>query len=77
MKHAIYLKEKFFWWVEITNRFAQLWIILNTLFFSASAITGSISIAAIADLLCIRIGITASAIELKICTITVGIKRIS
>ena len=43
----------------------------------ASAVTGSISISAFASLLGIPIGITSSAIGLKICAITAGIKNIS
>ena len=41
----------------------------------ASAVTGRISISAFAYLLGISIGITRFAIELKICTITAGIKK--
>ena len=41
----------------------------------ASAITGCISISAFASLLGILIGITSSAIGLKICAITAGIKK--
>ena len=41
----------------------------------ASIITGCISISAFASLLGLPIGITSSAIELKTCTITAGIKR--
>ena len=41
----------------------------------ASIITGCISISAFASLLGLPIGITSSAIELKTCAITVGIKR--
>ena len=41
----------------------------------ASAIIGYISISAFASLLGIPIGITNSAIELKICAITAGIKK--
>ena len=40
-----------------------------------STITGCISISAFASLLGIPIGITSSAIGLKICTITAGIKK--
>ena len=40
----------------------------------ASAITGSVSISAFAALIGIPIRITNSAIELKICAITAGIK---
>ena len=41
----------------------------------AFAITGCISISAFASLLFIPIGITSSAIELKICVIVAGIKK--
>ena len=41
----------------------------------ASAITGCISIFAFVSLLCIAIGITTSAIGLKICTKAAGIKK--
>ena len=41
----------------------------------ASIITGCISISASASLLGLPIGITSSAIELKTCAITAGIKR--
>ena len=39
------------------------------------AVTGCISISALASLVNISMGITSSAIELKICAITVGIKE--
>ena len=41
----------------------------------ASTITGCISVVDFASLIGILLGITSSAIELKICTITVGIKK--
>ena len=41
----------------------------------ASTITGCTSISAFASLLGISIGITSSAIGLKICVITAGIKK--
>ena len=41
----------------------------------ASTITGCISISAFASLIGILIGITSSAIGLKICAITAGIKK--
>ena len=40
-----------------------------------STVTGFVSISAFASLVGISIGITSSAIRLKICVITVGIKR--
>ena len=43
----------------------------------ASTITGCVSISAFASLVGIPIGITSSAIGLKICAITAGIKSIS
>ena len=41
----------------------------------ASTITGCVSVSAVASLIGIPIGITSSAIGLKICAITVGIKK--
>ena len=41
----------------------------------ASTIAGCISVSAFASLLSIPIGITSSAIGLKICAITTGIKK--
>ena len=41
----------------------------------ASTITGCVSISAFASLVCIPIGITSSAIDLKNCAITAGIKK--
>ena len=41
----------------------------------ASTITGYISISAFASLISIPIGIKSSAIELKMCSITAGIKK--
>ena len=42
-----------------------------------SAVTGYISIAGFVSFLSIAIGIMSSAIELKICTISAGIKKLS
>ena len=42
-----------------------------------STITGCISISALASLVAIPIGITSSAIGLKICAITADIKKLS
>ena len=59
------------------NRHKKVWITLNyTEHFHilASAFTGCISIFAFASLLGIAIGITSSAIGLKICTTAAGIK---
>ena len=40
-----------------------------------SAVSGCVSIFAFASLACIHISITSSALELKICAITAGIKK--
>ena len=42
----------------------------------ASTITGCVSISAFASLIGIPIGVTSSAIELKTCPITTGIKKV-
>ena len=41
----------------------------------ASAITGQISISDLGSLISIRIGITSSAVGLKVCSITAGVKK--
>ena len=41
----------------------------------ASAVTGCVSISAFASLFCVPVGITSSAVGLKICAITAGIKK--
>ena len=40
-----------------------------------STVTGYISISAFASLVCVPVGITSSAVGLKICAITAGIKK--
>ena len=41
----------------------------------ASTVTGSVSVSAFAALIGISVGITSSAVGIKICAITAGIKR--
>ena len=48
---------------------------IENFFILASTITESISLSALASLIGILIGITSSAIGLKMCTITAGIKN--
>ena len=48
---------------------------MNTFFFLAFFVTGCISLSAFASLLDIPLEITSSAIRLKICAITAGIKK--
>ena len=40
-----------------------------------STVTGCVSISAFASLVCVPFGITSSAVGLKICAITAGIKK--
>ena len=64
------------WWVKSTKRFVQLKLNYNEHFLIlASTITGSVSISAFASLLDIHIGITSSAIGLKICATAPAIKK--
>ena len=40
-----------------------------------SKVTGSVSISAFVSLVCVSVGITSSAVEIKICAIIAGIKK--
>ena len=53
----------------ITLNYTEHFLIL------ASTITGCVSVSAVASLIGIPIGVRSSAIGLKICTITAGIKK--
>ena len=48
---------------------------MRTYFILASAVTRCVSISAFASLAGILLGVVSSAVELKICTITAGIKK--
>ena len=48
---------------------------IDHLLIVVSTITGCVSISALASLVDIPVGITSSAIELKICAITAGIQK--
>ena len=41
----------------------------------SSTVTGCVSISAFASLVCVPVGITSSAVEIKNCAITAGIKE--
>ena len=45
------------------------------MFILASIVTGCVSISAFGSLVCISVGITSSAIGIKICAITEGTKK--
>ena len=62
-------------WVKSTKRFAQLLNSIEQFPILASTITGCVSISAYAFLVDIPTGITHSAIGLKICAVTAGIKK--
>ena len=57
------------------QNFVRLLNYIEHFFFLASVVTGCISISAFAFLPGILIGITGSAVGLKICAITAGIKK--
>ena len=62
------------WWVRRTKRFDDFksyWKVT----FSTSAVTGCVSISAFPSLVGIPVYITSSAVGLKICAITAGIKK--
>ena len=68
MKHNDLMSEKCKKTCKYLNYVEHLLILV-------SRITGCVSISAFASLVCIPVGITKSAIEIKICVITVGIKK--
>ena len=66
------------WWIELSRKHKKICKTLNYIEYFlilASTITGCSSIFAFTSLLGISIGITNSAIELRICAITVGINK--
>ena len=63
-------KSKTNWWVKSTKKVCTT---LN--YIEHFIITGYVSISAFASLIGTRIGITDSAIGLKICALTAGIKK--
>ena len=63
------------WWVKSTNIFLENLNYFEHFRILGSAITGCVSISAFASLAGIPIGITTSAIGLKICALTAAIKK--
>ena len=63
------------WWVKSTKRFVQLLNSIEQFPILASTTTGCASISAYAFLVDIPTGITRSAIGLKSCAVTAGIKK--
>ena len=60
---------------EKHKKFCRVLNYIDHLLSVISTITGCVSISAFAPLVSIPLGITSSAIGLKICAITAGIKR--
>ena len=73
-----YLVEEINWNKLMSKKHKKVWATLNYIehfLFWGSTITGCVFIFAFASLVGIPLGITRSAIELKICAITEVIKR--
>ena len=73
-----YLLKEIKWHELISGKHKKVCTTLNYIehfLILASTITGCVSISAFASLIGIPIGITSSAIGLKICAITAGIKK--
>ena len=67
-KHNGLMSEKYKKTCKYLNYVEQLLILVST-------VTGRISISAFASLFCVTVSITSSAVVIKICTITAGIKK--
>ena len=68
IKHNDLMSEKYKKTFKCLNYVEQLLSLV-------SAITGCVSISAFASLVCVTVGITSSALGIKICAVTVGIKK--
>ena len=68
IKHNYLMSEKYKKICKYLNYVEHLLIITST-------VTGCVSISAFASLVCVFVGITSSAIGIKICAITAGIKK--
>ena len=70
-KWKLFKLFKMNWWAKSTKRFIKLyWTLILS-----SRITGCVSISAFVSLVGVPIGITISAIRLKICAISAVIKK--
>ena len=68
IKHNDLMSEKYKKTCKYLNYVEQVLILVST-------VTGCVSISAFASLVCVPFGITSSAVGLKICAITAGIKK--
>ena len=60
--------------IEKYNKTCKYLNYLKSLLHLSSTVTGCVSISAFASLVCVPVGIASSAISIKTCTITAGIK---
>ena len=73
-----YLSEEINYNDLMSEKYKQTCTYLNFvehLLILASAITGCVSVSSFASLVCVPIGITSSAVGLKLCAVTEGIKK--
>ena len=68
INHNDSMNEKYQKTCKYLNYVEHLLILVST-------VTGCISISAFASLFCVTVGITSSAVVIKICTITAAIKK--
>ena len=63
------------WWIKSTKKFCTTLNYIEHFLILASTITGCVSISVFASLIGITMGVASSAIGLKICAVTGGIKK--
>ena len=68
IKHNDLISKKYEKTCKYLNYFEHLLILVST-------VTGRVSISAFASLICVPVGITSSAVGIKICAITAGTKN--
>ena len=68
IKHYDSMSEKY-------NKKCKYLNCVKILLILSSTITGCVSVSAFASLVCVPVGITSSAVRIKICAIIVGIKK--
>ena len=68
IKHNALMSEKYKKTCKHLNHVEHLLILVST-------VTGCISISALPSLVCVPVGIKSSAVRIKICVITTGVKK--
>ena len=64
------------YWAKSIKKSVGLWITLNIFVIFLSTVSGFISTSAFASFVCVPVNIASSAVEIKICAITAGIKKV-